>query len=61
MASSVDPDETARREPSHLDINCLLRYLVCSTDLNGLILVAMFQHLATYSVREINAIRGTCN
>ena len=27
MASSVDPDETARYEPSHLDLHCLQRYL----------------------------------
>ena len=27
MANSVYPDETARYEPSHLDLNCLQRYL----------------------------------
>ena len=27
MANNVDPDETARNEPSHLDMHCLERYL----------------------------------
>ena len=26
MANSVQPDETARHEPSHLDLHCLHRY-----------------------------------
>ena len=26
MANSVDPDETARYEPSHLDLHCMHRY-----------------------------------
>ena len=26
MLNSADPDETARYEPSHLDIHCLHRY-----------------------------------
>ena len=26
MANRVDPDQTARYEPSHLDVYCLLRY-----------------------------------
>ena len=30
MANSVDPDETARYEPSHLDLHCLHRYLFWS-------------------------------
>ena len=30
MANSVDPDGTARYEPSHLDLHCLHRYIcVC--------------------------------
>ena len=32
---SVDPDETARDEPSHLDLHCLERYLVWSAGLKG--------------------------
>ena len=35
MANSVDPDETARDEPSHLDIHCLHRYLLWSAGLKG--------------------------
>ena len=27
MASSVDPDEMAHYEPSHLDLHCLHRYM----------------------------------
>ena len=33
MASSVDPDEMAHYEPSHLDLHCLHRYLYWSTGL----------------------------
>ena len=27
IASSIDPDEMARDEPSHLDLHCLCKYL----------------------------------
>ena len=30
MANSVDPDETARYEPSHLELHCLHRYMFWS-------------------------------
>ena len=33
MANSVDPDEKARYEPSHLDLSCLQRYLYESVGL----------------------------
>ena len=33
MATSVDPDETAHYEPSHQDLNCLLKsFLVCRAE-----------------------------
>ena len=32
MANSVDPDETARNEPSHLDLRCLHRYWFWSVE-----------------------------
>ena len=35
MANSVDPDEMAHYEPSHLDLHCLHRY-VWSVKLKGL-------------------------
>ena len=35
MANSVDPDETARDEPSHLDLHCLNRHLFLSAGLKG--------------------------
>ena len=35
MANSVDPDETARYEPSHLDLRCLRRDLCWSIALKG--------------------------
>ena len=38
MTNSVDPDETARDEPSHLDLHRLHNYLFWSTKLKGLIL-----------------------
>ena len=31
LANSVDPDETAHYEPSHLDLHCLHKYLYRST------------------------------
>ena len=46
MANSVDPDEMAHYEPSHLDLQCLLRYMVWPTGLkwlrNGAIPVSSF-------------------
>ena len=33
MANSVDPDEKAPYEPSHLNIHCLQRYLIWSTEM----------------------------
>ena len=38
MANSVDPDETAYDEMSHLDLHCLHRYLFWSAGLKGLTL-----------------------
>ena len=35
MANSVDPDETARYEPSQQDLHCLHRYLFWSAGLKG--------------------------
>ena len=36
IANSVDPDETAHYEPSHLDLHCLQRYLYWSVEMKGL-------------------------
>ena len=36
MAKSIDPDETARRDPSHQNLHCLQRYLLRSEELKGL-------------------------
>ena len=33
MANSVDPDETARYEPSHQDLHCLQRHLCWSVEM----------------------------
>ena len=35
MENSVDPDETAHYEPSHLDLHCLHKYLFWSARLKG--------------------------
>ena len=35
MANRVDPDETARYEPSHLDLHCLHKYMLMYAGLNG--------------------------
>ena len=32
MVNSVDPDETARYEPSHLELHCLQNYLFWSAE-----------------------------
>ena len=36
MGNSVDPDEMAHYEPSHLALHCLHRYLFLSAGLLGL-------------------------
>ena len=36
MGNSVDPDETTRYEPSHLDLHYLRRYPFWSVGLKGL-------------------------
>ena len=36
MANSVDPDEMARHEPSHLELHCLHRHPFWSTELKEL-------------------------
>ena len=36
MAKCVDPDETARHEPSHQDLHCLHGYLFWSARLKGI-------------------------
>ena len=38
MANSVDPDETARDEPSHQDLHYLQKYLFLSAVMKGLTL-----------------------
>ena len=35
MANSVEPDETARNKPSHLNLHCLPKYLSWCTGLKG--------------------------
>ena len=39
MPNSVDPDEVARYESSHLDLHCLHKYLCWSAELNLRILM----------------------
>ena len=36
LTNSVDPDETARDEPSHLDLHCLQSSLNWSSEMKGL-------------------------
>ena len=40
MATRVDPNETAYREPSHQDLCCLQKKMFWFTGLKGLILIA---------------------
>ena len=49
MADSVDPDEMAHYEPSHLDLHCLYRYLFWSARLKGLQMI-----LATFSLSTLH-------
>ena len=49
MANSVDPDDTARCEPSHLDIRCLQIYLFWFAGIKGLSDVAMFYDNFTHN------------
>ena len=44
MTNSVDPDETARNKPSHLDHHFLRRYLFWSAWMKGLINKMMLLH-----------------
>ena len=37
IGNSVDPDETAHDEPSHLDLHCLQKYMYSSVGMKGLI------------------------
>ena len=50
MTNSVDPDETACYEPSHLDLHCLHRHLCWSAVLKRLILV-LGKHIAVSLMR----------
>ena len=36
MSNSVDPDETAHYEPSHLDLCCLQKPIVSPVEMKGL-------------------------
>ena len=36
MANSVESDEMAHNEPSHLDLHCLPKYLLWSAGMKGL-------------------------
>ena len=65
MANSVDPDETAHDEPSHLDLHCLHRYLFCSARLkesNGgiLINIFLFLHKNLHSSEVSRCIASRC-
>ena len=50
MANSVDPDEMACYEPSHLDLHCLQRYLYWSVWMKQLNPLSLFTSLWTLMV-----------
>ena len=59
MANSVDPDEMAHYEPSHLDLHCLQRYLCWSAGMKEVsplyynitvVLLCICTHLASFVV-----------
>ena len=47
MANSVDPDETARYEPSHLDLHCLHMYMFGLQGWKGLTSLAKTEMLSS--------------
>ena len=49
MANIVDPDETARYEPFHLDLHCLQRHLHWSVGRKGLSCIGKFD----FQIRDI--------
>ena len=59
MTNSVDPDETARHEPSHQDLHCLQRYLLWSARLKGLIDVCLCA-LSPFLHYNKNNFSGLC-
>ena len=66
MTNSVDPDEMAHYEPSHLDLHCLQRFLFCSARLKWFSLLPVclrcFVSLSKYvnqsAVNCVISIRG---
>ena len=54
MANSVDPDETARYEPSHLDLHFLHRYLFRSVGLKEVCTVCSGSYVR---IRRVNLVR----
>ena len=52
MANSIDPDETARYEPSHLDLHCLQKYQIWSTELKGLSNLQISRHDRIWSIYQ---------
>ena len=54
-ANSVDPDETARYEPSHLDLHCLHRYMFWSAVLKGLTMASYTKTYFSFKL-ECNAV-----
>ena len=67
MSNSGDPDETARHEPSHLDLHCLQRYLIWSAGIGGFspyhfspkILTAITEHLFCFYIQLILVTSNT--
>ena len=62
MANSVDPDETARYEPSHLDLHCLHRYQFRSAGKKGGMhhMLGKFQTLFSEKKIRRNVIGWNC-
>ena len=58
MANNVDPDETARYGPSHLDLHCLQRYPCWSAEMKGLNLLYYNSTLALSS--DVSTHFGNC-
>ena len=52
MANSVDPDEMAHYDPSHLDLHCLQKNLSQSAELKGLTFtdLGLIQQRANYDI-----------
>ena len=60
MSNSIDPDETAHYEPSHLDLCCLQKSIIiaCGSErVKCSLILALLGHLFYYFKNDLIAVR----